>query len=68
MFICVNNIKNAAGSRCRNNDKGVLRPPYPTISSPFSVLTIVLVVIFIVSIKLLVMSYAYEIRGVVRQT
>jgi hypothetical protein len=30
--------------------------------------TIVLVVIFIVSIKPLVVSYAYEIGGVVRQT
>jgi hypothetical protein len=36
--------------------------------SSFSVPTIVLVVIFIVSIKPLVMSYAYEIGGVVRQT
>jgi len=36
--------------------------------SSFSVPTIVLVVIFIVSIKPFVMSYAYEIGGVVRQT
>ena len=54
------------GSLSPQGDKGGLVTPFKR--SSFSVPTIVLVVIFIVSIKPLVMSYAYEIGGVVRQT
>ena len=52
------------GSLSPQGDKGGLVTPFKRSSFP----TIVLVVIFIVSIKPLVMSYAYEIGGVVRQT